>query len=161
MSQIDVKELNNKHWITLGLAFTLVHYIDYLWTNITYVASTDHSEVYLDFLFVTRVQLIFLVVISVVAILCAFKQFKYWRVVTLIVCLIGIYDGETIVVMKTWFGDIDSLEALVSRWTLYSKYQWFLASGFRNGIFVPLLYSMIAILVFLDWKHRKHEKSDI
>jgi len=161
MSRIDVKESNTKYWIALGLAFTLFHYFDYLWSNLTHIASTDDFEGYPSFLLVTRVQLIFLIVISVVAILYAFKQLKYWRVVTLLVCLIGIYNGETIVVLKLWFQNIDSIESLISRWNVFSKFHWALASGFRNGIFVPLLHLLVIILITLDWKRSRHGESDI
>ena len=154
----DLKDSNTKHWIALAIAFTLVHYFDYLWSNFTHIASSDDSESYSDLQIVIRVQLIFLLVISVDAILYVLRQFKYWRLVTLFVCLTGIYNGETIAVIEVFFGGIDSIEALISRWDLFSKFPWALSSGFRNGIFVPLLYLLVIILIILEWKESKHGK---
>ena len=108
-----------------------------------------------------RSHLIFLIAISIIAILFAFKQIKFWRTVILLVCLIGILNGETVAVFQVWFRGIDSFEALVSRWDLHSNYPRLVAAGFRNGILIPLLYAAVIVLTIKDWNHFRHARRDI
>ena len=153
MSQEPSAALRRRYWITLALFVTLIHYCAYLWPLIF-----DSSEItlmkdeYPEFKDVMRTQLVLLIIMSIIALIFSVTQFKHWKITTIICSGIGIYNGEIVDVYRAWFLDIDSLESLYSRWAVYIKFPGFIASGFRNGIFVPLLYSAVIFLTYQDWR---------
>ncbi len=161
MSLEIIADPKTRYWISTGLVITFFHYSTYLWPLLFDDAVITRLQDSPEFLEGMRIHLAFFIAISTVAILFAFKQFKYWRVATLLVCLLGIYNGETVDVFHYWFKDIDSFEQLSSRWESHSKYPWLMAAGFRNGIFIPLLYLAVVFLTIKDLNLRKNGRGDI
>lgn len=151
MSQEKPQNSGTKNWILLGLVFIFIHYFAYLWPFVFDSSIIARMEDRSDFEAI-RSYHIFLVTISIITILFALIQIKFWRTATLLICLFGILNGETLAVFHVWFSGVNSFEALASRWDLFSQYPRLVANGLRGGVFIPLLYLAIIVLTIKDWK---------
>jgi len=120
MSQEKLQNSGTKNWILLGLGFIFIHYFAYLWPLVFDSSTIARMEDRSEYLEAMRSYHIFLVTISIIAILFALIQIKFWRTATLLICLFGILNGETLAVFQVFFSDVNSFEALVSRWDLFS-----------------------------------------
>ncbi len=160
MSTEIITDPKTRYWISTGLVIAFFHYSTYLWPLLFDDAVITRLQDSPEYLEAMRIHLAVFIAISVVAILFAFKRFKYWRVATLLVCALGIYNGETVDVFHYWFEDVDSFEQLSSRWNSHSNYPWLMAAGFRNGIFIPLLYLAVVFLTIKDWKLQRKGSGD-
>ena len=96
------------------------------------------------------VVLLFLATTSIVALGFSFYQLKYWRAITIIISLIGIFSGETIIVLRNF-------EFVYSKWYIFIDFLMFVGMVSRNAIFVPLLYLAVIILVIQDWMLVRNE----
>lgn len=150
MSKESAIKVRRRYWISLALLFTLFHYCEYLWPFIYDISTNMSGNDEANSIDRVLVVLLFLATTSIVALGFSFYQLKYWRAITITISLIGIFSGETIIVLRNF-------EFVYSKWYIFIDFLMFVGMVSRNAIFVPLLYLAVIILVIQDWMLVRNE----
>ena len=151
------QQLPNKNfWLSIAWFFLVFNYCAYMWPLLfDHSLISEMEKESPDFLEFQRGYLVMLITMSLIALFFSITKVKFWRFVVIVIGVFGLYTTEVFSVFQVWFNGIDSFADLERRWAIFMNYPWALSSGFRNGIFTPLLYAAIIIMVIQNWRNQK------